>query len=96
MSEQIYYVRLKPMDTYLIRDNPDKGGVIWIDGYKQPFTKSELAEIMNGALYQKPANYDSWTPGFQPDGFIYDKINKRYEYINPLIELVAVEDDKNV
>lgn len=86
MSEQIYYVRLKPMDTYLIRDNPGKGGVIWIDGYKQPFTKSELAEIMNGALYH--VINEEWECG---GGFYEPR-----EWINPLIELVAVEDDKNV
>lgn len=96
MSEQIYYVRLKPMDTYLIRDNPDKGGVIWIDGYKQPFTKSELAEINNGALYkvkQKPRNIT--IDQLISDG--WDRlIGNDWEWINPLIELVPVEEETDV
>ena len=43
------------------------------------FTKSELAKIMGGALYRKPFLGET---GIQP------------EWINPLIELVPVEDDE--
>lgn len=81
MTNQKYYVRLKSMDTYLIRDNPDKGGVIWIDEYKQSFTKSELVKIMDGALYK----------GHEPKR---DCIRLGCEeWINPLIELVPVEEE---
>lgn len=41
------------------------------------FTKSELAEIMDGALYRKPFLGET---GIQP------------EWINPLIELVPVDE----
>ena len=42
------------------------------------FTKSELAKIMDGALYRKPFLGET---GIQP------------EWINPLIELVPVEEE---
>ena len=41
------------------------------------FTKSDLSKIMNGALYQEPFLGET---GIQP------------EWINPLIELVPVEE----
>ena len=44
---------------------------------KNSFTKTELAKIMNGALYRKPFLGET---GIQP------------EWINPLIELVPVEE----
>ena len=43
------------------------------------FTKSELAKIMDGALYRKPFLGET---GIQP------------EWINPLIELVPVEEEE--
>ena len=43
------------------------------------FTKSDLSKIMDGALYRKPFLGET---GIQP------------EWINPLIELVPVEDDE--
>ena len=43
------------------------------------FTKSDLSKIMDGALYRKPFLGEA---GIQP------------EWINPLIELVPVEDDE--
>ena len=45
---------------------------------KNSFTKSELAEIMDGALYRKPFLGET---GIQP------------EWINPLIELVQIEEE---
>ena len=42
------------------------------------FTKSDLSKIMDGALYRKPFLGET---GIQP------------EWINPLIELVPVEED---
>ena len=44
----------------------------------QSFTKSELAKIMDGALYRKPFLGET---GIQP------------EWINPLIELVKIEEE---
>ena len=46
---------------------------------KNSFTKTELSEIMDGALYRKPFIGET---GIQP------------EWINPLIELVPVEGDE--
>ena len=43
------------------------------------FTKSELAEIMDGALYRQP---------------FLGETGIQQEWINPLIELVPVEDDE--
>ena len=43
------------------------------------FTKSDLSKIMDGALYRKPFLGET---GIQP------------EWINPLIELVPVEDNE--
>ena len=43
------------------------------------FTKSELSKIMDGALYRKPFLGET---GIQP------------EWINPLIELVPVEEEE--
>ncbi|PCS00308.1 hypothetical protein RU85_GL000728 [Lactococcus garvieae] len=63
-------------------------------GYNSyPFTKSELAEIMGGALYKK-ADYCEFME-LPPDWeMINDKHNKwQCEWINPLIELVPVEEE---
>ena len=100
MSEQKYYVQInKKLWNNL---NPLQLGGVGIDlfpseyGYgeyfiaeyepkssyakvnKNSFTKSELAEIMDGALYRKPFLGET---GIQP------------EWINPLIELVPVEEE---
>ncbi|WDA67634.1 hypothetical protein [Lactococcus lactis] len=50
------------------------------------FTKSELAEIMGGAIYKRAGE------NFVREGStdVYDD----NEWINPLIELVPVEDEK--
>ena len=101
MSEQKYYVQINR--NLWNNLNPLQLGGIGIDlcqseyGYgqyfiaeyepessyakvnKNSFTKSELAEIMDGALYRKPFLGET---GIQP------------EWINPLIELVQVEDDE--
>ena len=49
-----------------------------VSKYIPSFTKSELAEIMDGALYRKPFLGET---GIQP------------EWINPLIELVQIEEE---
>ena len=85
MSEQKYYVKLR--QEVFIADRCGHGGIIchtWLSKdydfseelFRQAFTKSELAEIMDGALYRKPLLGET---GIKP------------EWINPLIELVPVE-----
>lgn len=84
MNEQKYYVKLEFSSTYL------HVGSVFISwdknkkscgGYCQTeFTKSELAEIMDGALYKgHEMNQDCVFLGCE-------------EWINPLIELVPVEE----
>ena len=90
MSEQKYYVKLK-QEAYI--DNTDILGHanyyedhIWlnVDFYfvtkreRDSFTKTKLSKIIDGALYRKPFLGET---GIQP------------EWINPLIELIQVEED---
>ena len=100
MSEQKYYVRLK-QEAYI--DNTDILGNanyyedhIWLDvdfyfvikRERDSFTKTELAEIMDGAFYHGSddkcdyCRYSSDTCGDE----------HCEEWINPLIELVPVEE----
>lgn len=53
--------------------------MIGTERFQGVFTKSDLSKIMDGALYRKPFLGET---GIQP------------EWINPLIELVPVEDDE--
>ena len=94
MSEQKYYVLLKnltgqPIPIQLCRfgfcgelidfAKPKLAiGTYFLKGPNQRFTKSELAEIMDGAFYRKPFLGET---GIQP------------EWTNPLIELVQVEEE---
>ena len=81
MSEQKYYVKLKEYVNF-------KNGYdyMWFDidcelfpkRYRYPFTKTELAKMMDGALYREPTLGET---GIQP------------EWINPLIELIPVEEE---
>lgn len=98
MNEKQYYVVLKLLDVddetiYLTIWNeegvsdepyfyPEKSEQTHKQA-KNRFTKSELAEIMGGAIYKKEITdvYDAQT---EQMGFP--------EWINPLIELVPVED----
>ena len=90
MSEQKYYVKLK-QEAYI--DNTDILGHanyyedhIWLDvdfyfvtkRERDSFTKTKLSKIMDGALYRKPFLGET---GIQP------------EWINPLIELVKIEEE---
>lgn len=54
------------------------------------FTKSELAEIMDGALYTQTLSKDCIPPDHVYYGSGEEIVS---EWINPLIELVPVEDD---
>lgn len=57
--------------------------------FKTHFTKSELAEIMDGALYKQTLSGDVLTPDHVYYGSGKEIVE---EWINPLIELVPVED----
>ena len=87
MSEQKYFVKLIPEVVYyssydgfesMVYTNfwLDKLGIFVSTINRDKITKSELAEIMDGALYRKPFLGET---GIQP------------EWINPLIELVPVD-----
>ena len=91
MNEQKYYVKLKPSISVIVEHddqcNEVEFGYGYLNGLHEfspltpgnTFTKSELAEIMDDALYRKPFLGET---GIQP------------EWINPLIELVQIEDDE--
>ena len=89
MSEQKYYVKLIPEIMYYSSYDGfestiytdfwlDKSGIFVPPIDRDKITKSELAEIMDGALYRKPFLGET---GIQP------------EWINPLIELVQIEEE---
>ncbi len=89
MSEQKYYVKLRPEIMYYSSYDGfestiytdfwlDKSGIFVPPIDRDKITKSELAEIMDGALYRKPFLGET---GIQP------------EWINPLIELVQIEEE---
>ncbi len=91
MSNQKYYVKSKFWNggqNYFALDKSiitDSFWSRWInpktfEAPQQQFTKAELSEIMNGALYY--VINEEWECG----GGFYDP----REWINPLIELVAV------
>lgn len=91
MSEQKYYVRLK-LDGQLLNSGGYYDDELGYDEYNE-FTKSELAEIMDGALY-KSADYCEFME-LPPDWVMNDKTDKWLcEWINPLVELAPVEDDE--
>ena len=99
MSEKKYYVKsLISCEPYT--SDADKGwltsasndSATWIyKKYRTAFTKPELARIMCGALYKK-ADYCEFME-LPPDWKMNDENDKWLcEWINPLIELVPVED----
>ena len=94
MSEQKYYVKFKP--NFLVSD-----GFKWLDRdyefspacWRHNYTKSELEKIFDGALYKR-ADYCEFME-LPPDWVMNDKTDKWLcEWINPLIELVPVEDNE--
>ena len=88
MSEQKYYVKLKntyKQDEELLSLNKVSGKIDFVDwrnsGAWWIGTKSELGKIMDGAIYKGCV---------LPDGHEFSSDCKLW--INPLIELVPVED----
>lgn len=60
------------------------------------FTKSELAEIMDGALYKQTDSLPfEWLHSFESLkeklGWEFNETIDKWEYFNPIIELVPVE-----
>ena len=100
MNEQKYYVKLKPSISVIVehddQDNEIEFGYGYLNGLHEfspltpgnTFTKSELAEVMNGALYRP----DTSDPVLDHD---LDFLNN-LEWVNPMIELIPVEDVENV
>lgn len=68
-----------------------------LKGSMQQFTKSELSEMMDGGLYKEIkglAEYEADTLVDSKTGWSYtDEIITDIEWINPLIELVPVEEE---
>ena len=100
MNEQKYYVKLKPSISVIVehddQDNEIEFGYGYLNGLHEfspltpgnTFTKSELSEVMNGGLYRP----DTSDPVLDHD---LDFLNN-LEWINPMIELIPVEDVENV
>ena len=92
MDDKKYYVKLKPSISVIVehddQDNEIEFGYGYLNGLHEfspltpgnTFTKSELAKIMDGALYR----------GHEKN--IYCVLLGCEEWINPLIELVPVEE----
>lgn len=99
MSEQKYYVKLKEefqatgvtfadMRLYL-----GENDALDLKYFAHPFTKSELAEVKGGAFYKKAAFCEFME--LPPDWEMRDEKDKWLcEWINPLIELVPVEEEE--
>lgn len=96
MSEQKYYVKLKEefqatgvtfadMSLYLY-----KNGAFDYGHNSYPFTKSELAEIMDGAILKKIPG-GTHLDDLEKDRSHYNWIDDCNYWVNPLIELVPVE-----
>lgn len=98
MSEQKYYVKLKPSISVIVehddQDNEIEFGYGYLNGLHEfspltpgnTFTKSELAEVMNGALYRP----DTSDPVLDHDLDFFDNL----EWVNPMIKLIPVEELK--
>lgn len=112
MSEKKYYVALKLLDVddetiYLtvwteegVSDEPYFYPAKSEHTHKQAkniFTKSELTEIMDGALYKQTDSLPfEWLYSFESLkeklGWEFNETIDKWEYTNPIIELVPVED----
>lgn len=95
MSEQKYYVALKCDLSHRMSREIDCIGYFFHGTNEKvkssTFTKSELAEIMDGALY-KPRTYkNKWIDSCECESC---ENTRKYggEWINPLIKLVPVEE----
>ena len=101
MDDKKYYVKLKPSISVIVehddQDNEIEFGYGYLNGLHEfspwtpdnKFTKSELAKIMDGALYTQTLSEDCI-----PFDHVYYGSGKEIvsEWINPLIELVPAEE----
>lgn len=105
MSEQKYYVFQKSLDgkkivSQLVRYklmsedakfvSVSRNKIGRYENRFSEFTKSELAEIMDGSLYTQTLSKDCMTPDHVYYGSGEEIVS---EWINPLIELVPVEEE---
>ena len=79
-------IDLCPSDQYFIAEYEPES--IYAKVNKNSFTKSELAKIMDGALYRP----DTSDPVLDHDLDFFDNL----EWINPLVKLIPVEEIENV
>lgn len=95
MSEKKYYVALKCDLSHRMSREIDGIGHFFHSTNEEvkssKFTKSELAEIMGGAIYKCHEATAEWNELEHPDWNYNPYINK-YEWTNELIELVPLED----
>lgn len=99
MSEKKYYVALKCDLSHRMSREIDGIGHFFHSTNEEikssKFTKSELGKIMGGAIYKSKFRHETqdelWRNGWT---IREDKVNgcTHWEWINPLIELVPVED----
>ncbi|WP_282798858.1 hypothetical protein [Lactococcus lactis] len=111
MSEKKYYVKLNfemDYEAYSIDSSYfDEYAYLTVDDSRYKFevypndmiaiSKSELAKIMDGALYKQTDSLPfEWLYSFESLkeklGWEFNETIDKWEYTNPLIELVPVED----
>ena len=101
MTNQKYYVAMKCDRSHRMSREVDGIGYFFhytnSEMKSHSFTKSELAEIMNGALFKQtwslPFEWLGSSKSLKEElGWEYDETIGKFEYINPLIELVPVEE----
>ena len=105
MSEQKYYVFQKSLDgkkivSQLVRYKLMNEGAKFVSVSRNKsgryensfseFTKIELAKIMDGAVYTQTLSKDCMTPDHVYYGSGEEIVS---EWINPLIELIQVEEE---
>lgn len=97
MSEKKYYVMASGRNHLYFHYETDSGEFAWCeekdcyrDKCKMIFTKSELTEIMDGAIYKCHEATAEWNE-LENQDWNYNPYIDKYEWINPLIELVPVE-----
>ena len=112
MSEQKYYVKLRPEIMYyssydgfesMIYTNfwINKSGISVPTINRDKITKSELSKIMDGALYTQTDSLPfEWLYSFESLkeklGWEFNETIDKWEYSNPMIELIPVEEVENV
>ena len=95
MSEQKYYVKLllkqnSPYDLWL-----DSVGTFDYLGLRKAYTKFEIAKLENGDYYKRAPYGEIEETGIRTGWYhVTDDDSFDDEWINPLIELVPVEEDK--